>query len=97
MSRMGEPFGRSGVPWYRVGRNPFVPVRGATLWMCQFRQDDIAWKIIVLGSQTIVDPGPDCGIAAKSIARIHMVVCGRMVDRFDLAAPVEAELVSHIR
>ena len=48
-------------------------------------------------AQTVSRPRPDRGITAESVARVDVQAGRRMVDRFGLHAPIQAQFIGHSR
>ena len=77
-----------------IGRQVSVaPVGGAALRVADFRQDDEAGQVAIRRTESVVYPCTETGIAAKAIATVHLIHCGRMVHAVDGAASEEAEIV----
>lgn len=77
-----------------VGRQESIrPIDRATLRVSGAREDDEARKVFVEGAEPVGDPCSDAGIASELVAGIELVAGGGMVDRVDLGAAIEADVI----
>ena len=74
-----------------------TPIRSSPLGKRDFRQHHETGDILIVGTQTVGHPRADGRVATEAIAGVHLVHRRRMVDRIDLATPIEADVVHNFR
>ena len=90
-----RPLGPQRRPLVVRGQEPVAPVGRASLRVGDFGQHDEAGQVAVLAAQAVRHPRPERRVAAEAVAGVHLVHGRRVVDRIDLAAAIEAELVGN--
>ena len=79
------------------GQITVAPIRRAALRIADFRQYDESRQIMVDRAKSVCDPRTDAGVAAETVATIHLIHGRGMVHTVDDAASVETDLVSNVR
>lgn len=93
---MGEPFAERRALETR-GQVTIAPVRRAALRITDFRQHNKPWQILVLSAKTVVHPRTDAGVAAKTVAAVHLIHSSRMVHAVHCTAAKEADVIGNFR
>jgi hypothetical protein len=79
------------------GEVAVAPVGRAPLRIAHLGQHDEAWQVLVQRTQTVVHPRTDAGVAAETVAAVHLIHRGRVVHAVHGAAAEEADVVGHLR
>ena len=69
------------------------PVGSAALRVSDLGQNDESGQVLILGTKSIRDPGTNRRITTKPVARIHVVIRGRMIDRLAPTTVIDAQLI----
>ena len=83
-------------PLVMGGEKAVGPVGGAGLRVGNVGEDNEARQIGILGAEPVTDPRADPGIAAETVAGIHVEVGGRVIDRLPLAAAIDAKFIHDV-
>jgi hypothetical protein len=67
------------------------------LRIANFGQHDETGQVLIERTESVVHPRADAGIAAETIAAVHLIHRGRVVHAVHGAAAEEADVVGHLR
>src|SRR5262249_55861384 len=80
-------------PLIARGQESAPPVRRAAPRIRHFGQHYEPRQIAILAAESVGHPRADRWTAAKAIAGVDVVQCGRMIDRLGLQPAIEAEII----